>query len=149
MNKIEIIAAGQRWKKTSPLRPLWDDYCTRLAWPLTLHEIEGRNAAEEHKKILEKIDNGAFLFVLDETGKDLRSIDFARKLEDLSVQGQGHAQFVIGGADGVSQEIRNKAGFLLSLGKQTWPHMLVRVMLAEQLYRACQIQAGHPYHRES
>lgn len=146
MTRIDIIAAGRM--KNDSFSSLFTEYRKHLDWAVNLHEIEGRNAAEEAKKLEEKHDPRAFLFVLDETGKSLKSIDFAKKIEDLSVRGQSHIQFIIGGADGLPESLKKKANFLLSFGVQTWPHMLVRVMLIEQIYRARQIIAGHPYHRE-
>ncbi len=146
MRRIDIIAAGKM--RAGPVSDLWSEYRKRLKWPVNLIEIEGRNAAEEQRKLAEKIEPGAFLFALDEKGKSLRSADFATRLEKLAVEGQSHIQFLVGGADGLNESLRNKAGYLLSFGSQTWPHMLVRVMLMEQLYRARQIIDGHPYHRE-
>lgn len=146
MIRIEILAAGRM--KPGPHLELWKEYAGRMAWPLSLTEIDARSQAGEWKKLQEKIDPRAFLFVMDERGKSLRSMDFAARLDRLSAEGASTAQFLIGGADGLSDEIRKKAGMLLSLGPQTWPHMLARVMLAEQIYRAQQILAGHPYHRE-
>jgi 23S rRNA (pseudouridine1915-N3)-methyltransferase len=146
MLRIDIIAAGKM--RAGPHLELWNDYKKRLQWPVTLVEIEGRNAAEEQQKLAEKIAPGAYLFALDEKGKSLRSADFAVRLDKLASEGGGHVQFVIGGADGLSDALRKKANFLLSFGAQTWPHMLARVMLMEQIYRARQIIAGHPYHRE-
>ena len=146
MLRIEIIAAGRM--KNGPHRTLWDEYAKQMTpWTLKLTEIEGQNTADEHKKLAAKIDPSAFLFVLDEKGKSLASKNFATKLDGLATEARP-VQFIIGGADGLPQIIRDKAGFLLSFGIQTWPHMMVRVMLAEQIYRAKQILAGHPYHRE-
>lgn len=146
MIRIEILAVGKM--RAGPMADLWQDYAGRMTWPFGVTEVEGRSPAEELKKLRDKIDPRAFLFVMDERGKSLRSLDFASRLDKLAAEGAGHIQFVIGGADGLNDEIRKKAGALLSLGPQTWPHMLVRVMLAEQIYRAQQILAGHPYHRE-
>jgi 23S rRNA (pseudouridine1915-N3)-methyltransferase len=146
MLRIDVIAAGKM--RAGPLPELWNDYKKRLQWPVTLIEIEGRNAAEEQKKLADKITAGAYIFALDERGKSLGSTDFASRLDKLASEGRNHVQFIIGGADGLSEPLRKKADFLLSFGSQTWPHMLVRVMLIEQIYRARQIIAGHPYHRE-
>ena len=88
------------------------------------------------------------LIVLDERGTILSSPKFAERLAHWRDQGQAEACFVIGGADGIAPEIRDRADFALSLGKMVWPHMLARVMLTEQLYRAASILAGAPYHRE-
>jgi len=134
--------------KAGPQQSLWEDYNRRLTWPLSLHEIEGRDNAEECAKIEKKMNAQAFIFALDEKGKSIGSRDFAGKLETLTAEGRPDIQFIIGGADGLSPEIRKKSHFLLSFGMQTWPHMLARVMLIEQIYRAQQILSGHPYHRD-
>ncbi len=110
-------------------------------------EIEARNQADEIKKLQDKIRPDAYVIALDERGKSLSSPDFARKIQDLMDQGRPCIQFIIGGADGLNDDIRKRADTLLSFGVQTWPHMMVRAMLMEQIYRARQIIAGHPYHR--
>ena len=146
MLRIEIIAAARL--KKGAFADLRDEYLKRMSWPVTITEIEGRNAEEEQIKLVEKIRPGAILIALDEKGKVFTSREFASKLSALSTQGQTDVQFLIGGADGLNDEIRKRARFLLAFGPQTWPHMMVRVMLLEQLYRAQQIIAGHPYHRD-
>lgn len=146
MIRVEIIAAGKLRDKA--LLSLWQDYAKRLTWPLTLHEIEGKKPGDEQKKIIERINPDAYLFVMDERGKSLTSPAFAKKLEAIAADSVSDVQFIIGGADGLDENIRSRADFLLSFGAQTWPHMLARIMLAEQIYRARQILAGHPYHRE-
>jgi len=146
MIHIDIIAVGKLRDKA--LLSLWQNYTKQLRWPLALYEIDARKPDGIEEKILEKINPRSHLFILDERGKSLPSPDFAKKLEDITTNGISTIQFIIGGADGLSDKIRQKADFLLSFGVQTWPHMLVRIMLAEQIYRARQILAGHPYHRE-
>lgn len=146
MLRIEIIAAARL--KKGAFADLRDEYLKRMSWPVTITEIEGRGAEEEQVKLVEKIRPGAILIALDEKGKVFTSREFASKLSALSTQGQTDVQFLIGGADGLNDEIRKRARFLLAFGPQTWPHMMVRVMLLEQLYRAQQIIAGHPYHRD-
>ncbi len=146
MLRIEILAAARL--KKGPFADLRDEYLKRMAWPVSITEIEGRNAAEEQARLAEKTRPGAALIALDERGKVFTSRAFASRLSDLSAQGQTDVQFLIGGADGLSDDIRRRARFLLAFGPQTWPHMMVRVMLLEQLYRAQQIIAGHPYHRD-
>lgn len=146
MLRIEILAAARL--KKGAFADLRDEYLKRMAWPVSITEIEGRNAEDEQARLVEKIRPGALLIALDEKGKVFTSRDFAGKLSALSTQGQTDVQFLIGGADGLNDEIRNRARFLLAFGPQTWPHMMVRVMLLEQLYRAQQIIAGHPYHRD-
>ncbi|MCB1562737.1 MAG: 23S rRNA (pseudouridine(1915)-N(3))-methyltransferase RlmH [Alphaproteobacteria bacterium] len=150
--KIDIIAAGRLRK--GPLFELLQEYERRLKWSLSIHEIESKHTAaaaiqqDEEAKILKQLSPGAFIIAMDERGQSLPSLDFAKKIGDLQTNGHSHLQFVIGGADGLTDTLRTQAGFLLSFGRQTWPHMLARVMLLEQIYRAQQILDGHPYHRE-
>ena len=147
MNAITLIAVGKN-KAKSPFYELWNQYVKRMSSKVTLYEIEARSTQEEHQKILEKINPSYPLICLDEQGKSFSSQDFSKQLQRFQLDGASHIQFVIGGADGLSQEIRSKANVVMSFGQQTWPHMMVRVMLIEQIYRAQQILAGHPYHRE-
>ncbi len=104
--------------------------------------------ASEAEGLSRVVPKGALLCVLDERGKVLTSPDFANLLRRWRDEGRGDVAFVIGGADGISAELRARADYKLSFGKMVWPHMLVRVMLGEQLYRAASILAGSPYHRE-
>jgi 23S rRNA (pseudouridine1915-N3)-methyltransferase len=145
MASIEFITVGKL--KNDPLLDVFDDYKKRLTWKFTLHELEGKSQADQLARISEKLNPNAALIVMDERGKSLASRDFAAKMDQWQTAFQV-IQFVIGGADGLSDEIRKKATMLLSLGSQTWPHMLARVMLMEQVYRAQQILSGHPYHRD-
>lgn len=147
--KINIIAVGKL--KNSPLLDLCDEYVKRIGWKVTLKEIDAPKAstsAIEAPLILKHLPPDAFIIALDERGETYCSPDFAKKLEKWREQASGNElTFLIGGADGFDEQVRKRAKFLLSFGKQTWPHMLVRVMLLEQVYRAQQILAGHPYHR--
>jgi 23S rRNA (pseudouridine1915-N3)-methyltransferase len=93
------------------------------------------------------IPNGAKIITLDERGKLLTSPEFSKCLANFRDQGQGHLAFIIGGADGIDPSLRARADMSISFGSMVWPHMLVRVMLSEQLYRAVSILAGSPYHR--
>ncbi|MAH06406.1 MAG: 23S rRNA (pseudouridine(1915)-N(3))-methyltransferase RlmH [Pseudomonadota bacterium] len=150
--RIEVISCGRL--KKGPMKDLIDEYQSRIRWSLTIHEIESRyrepdnQQADEERKILDKLDSHAFIVVLDERGNGLKSLDFAKTIENLQNTGENHIQFIIGGAEGLTAPVRDKANLLLSFGQQTWPHMLARVLLLEQIYRAQQIIAGHPYHRE-
>ena len=144
--KIDIIAVGRL--KSGSFLDLWNEYAKRLTWSVNLIEIEGRSKDEENSRLAEKLNSRAYIFIMDEKGKSLPSRDFAQRFDNLMAEGQSHIQFVIGGADGLEDSVRQKADFLLSFGDQTWPHKLVRVMLIEQIYRASQIIAGHPYHRD-
>lgn len=145
MSDIEIIAVGRM--KRSPLLPVWEEYLKRLRNKPEIHEIRTGNKDEENRAVLEKLQQNAFVVVLDEQGRSLKSSDFSKKLENIFISGR-NLQFVIGGADGLNRAVRERADLSLSFGNQTWPHLLVRVMLIEQIYRAQQIQSGHPYHRE-
>jgi 23S rRNA (pseudouridine1915-N3)-methyltransferase len=152
MLKVEIIAVGRL--KSGPLLDLFKGYQKQLRWKLTVHEVESRYKdapniqADEHAKIEALLDQSSFIVVMDERGNGLKSLDFASTIQNLLNSGESKIQFIIGGADGLSDEIRGRANLLLSFGQQTWPHMLARIMLIEQIYRAQQILAGHPYHRE-
>jgi 23S rRNA (pseudouridine1915-N3)-methyltransferase len=123
-----------------------------MTWDVSLREIDapkGSTSAEELPLILKALPKQAFIVALDERGATLTSPEFTKKIEIWQNQAPANEiYFLIGGADGFAEEIRRKANFLLSFGKQTWPHMLVRVMLLEQIYRAQQISVGHPYHRQ-
>ncbi len=144
---IEIIAVG-KLKASSPFAYLFSNYARRLQGKMSLIELEGRSQDDELKKIESKLSPSSSLIVLDEKGQSLPSRQFAKKLEYLQSHKSGAIQFVIGGADGLNNTIRERADLLMSFGAQTWPHMLARVMLIEQIYRAQQILANHPYHRE-
>jgi 23S rRNA (pseudouridine1915-N3)-methyltransferase len=132
-----------------------EEYQKRLTrfWPLKVIELSPAHGSgaqvkeQEGKLLLSKISNDP-LIVLDERGKQFTSQEFAKKLGNFEDAGHGHIQFAIGGADGFSNEVREKAALLLSLSKFTLAHMMVRPILAEQLYRAATIQSGHPYHRD-
>ncbi|MCL4125923.1 UNVERIFIED_CONTAM: hypothetical protein GTU68_023110 [Idotea baltica] len=103
--------------------------------------------AEEAVLLRRAIPKGAVLITLDERGKVISSPDFAHQLADYRDQGRGDIAIIIGGADGIARELRQEADFSISFGKMVWPHMLVRVMIAEQLYRAASILNNSPYHR--
>jgi 23S rRNA (pseudouridine1915-N3)-methyltransferase len=151
--RITIAAVG-KWK-AGPERALFDEYKKRLKWPLALKEVEERRPlpAPQLKSLEAELllgaipDKAASLIALDVRGKTFSSEALAKQIALWQQNGTAEAAFVIGGADGLDESIRKRAGLLLSLGAMTWPHMLVRVMLIEQLYRAQQILAGHPYHR--
>ena len=145
MSPIEFITVGKL--KNDPLLDVFNDYKKRLTTKFTLLEIDSKTHSEQVSKIQNALTPTAAIVVMDERGKSLSSRDFSSKMEQWFVS-CGHIQFVIGGADGLSDEIRSRAAMLLSFGAQTWPHMMARVMLMEQVYRAQQILAGHPYHRD-
>lgn len=118
--------------------------------PVTITEIEDRRGggmAAEAPLLTRAIPDGAALVVLDERGQMLTSPEFARRIAGFRDQARDIA-FVIGGADGIDPALRARADLAISFGCMVWPHMLVRVMLAEQIYRATTILGGSPYHRE-
>ena len=119
-----------------------DRYLKRIGWPTKVTELPDRGG-----KTLELQANGVTV-TLDETGKPLSSTELAKALESWRDGGKREARFLIGAADGHGEEQRRNADLLLSFGPATWPHLLVRAMLAEQLFRATSILANHPYHRE-
>jgi len=137
---LHIVARGKIGR--SPEAELTERYLKRIAWPTKVTELpdKGGNAPEPAA-------NGVTI-VLDERGKPLSSIEFAKKLEGWRDTGRREARFLIGAADGHGQSVKEHADLLLSFGPATWPHMLARAMLAEQLFRATSILANHPYHRE-
>jgi 23S rRNA (pseudouridine1915-N3)-methyltransferase len=150
--RLHIVAVGKL--KAGPHAALAQHYAERLAWPLVLREVEEKRplpAAElkerEGALLLAAAPTGAVLVALDERGKTLTSAAFAQKIAQWRDAGTADLAFLIGGADGLAESVRQKAQLVLSLGAMTWPHLLARGMLLEQLYRAQQILAGHPYHR--
>jgi len=150
--RLTLIAVGRA--RRGPEQELFNSYMKRLRPGLELIEVEEKRPlsgaelkAREAELIADKIPEGAYLIALDERGKAAPSRAFAEKLGELQDGGRDVA-FIIGGADGLDESLRARADHLLGFGPQTWPHMLVRVMLAEQVYRAQSILAGHPYHRD-
>ena len=137
---LHIVARGKIGR--SPEAELVDRYLKRIPWPSKMTELPHRGGK------LPDLPTDAVVIVLDERGQALSSAEFARKLEAWRDGGKREARFLIGGADGHDEEQRRKTDLLLSFGPATWPHLLVRGMLAEQLFRATSILANHPYHRE-
>jgi len=151
--KITLIAVGKL--KKSPEKEIFDDYIKRLKVDFILKEVEdkknlsGEKLKEaESKLIKEHIPDSAVIVALDERGKVISSRDFADKIEKWQGEGANNLVFIIGGADGLHESIRERADLTLSFGKLTWPHMLARVMFSEQIYRAFSIIDSHPYHRD-
>jgi 23S rRNA (pseudouridine1915-N3)-methyltransferase len=137
---LHIIARGKIAR--SPEAELTDRYLKRIAWPVKLTELPERGGNGPAVAV------GSVTILLDERGEALASMAFAKKLEAWRDGGKREARFLIGGADGHGEEARGQADLLMSFGPATWPHLLARAMLAEQLYRATSILANHPYHRE-
>jgi 23S rRNA (pseudouridine1915-N3)-methyltransferase len=137
---LHIVARGKIGR--SPEAELVDRYLKRIGWPTKVTELPDRGG-----KTLELPANGVTV-TLDETGKPLSSTELAKALECWRDGGKREARFLIGAADGHDEKQRRNSDLLLSFGPATWPHLLVRAMLAEQLFRATSILANHPYHRE-
>ena len=137
---LHVIARGKIAR--SPEAELVARYEKRIAWPVKFTELP-----ETGGKVSDPITPHRTV-LLDERGSDLTSREFATILERWRDEGVREARFVLGAADGHSREEREDADLLLAFGKATWPHLLARAMLAEQLYRATTIVAGHPYHRD-
>lgn len=154
--RVTICAVGRLRK--GPEKALIDDYLDRFdktgrglgLGPVDLREVEDKKGGgmPAEAALLDKaIPDGSLICTLDERGKLMSSPDFADMLGKWRDQGCGNVAFVIGGADGIDPALRARADAALSFGKMVWPHMLARVMLSEQLYRAASILAGSPYHR--
>lgn len=154
--RIHICAVGRL--RAGPERILIQDYLTRFdrtgrglgLGPSTIHEVEDKKGGGMPAEafLLERtLPKGTVICTLDERGTLLSSPDFAHQIAKWRDAGTSDLSFVIGGADGIDPSLRSKADFSISLGKMVWPHMLVRAMLSEQLYRAASILAGSPYHR--
>ncbi|MEC9342456.1 MAG: 23S rRNA (pseudouridine(1915)-N(3))-methyltransferase RlmH [Pseudomonadota bacterium] len=158
--RLLIGAVGRM--KSGPESQLLDRYCDRIRktgrtlgiGTLAQREIAESRAArpqarrdEEATGLLAALAPGGMVVSLDETGRDEGSLDFARRIETGLGDGTPEIAFLIGGPDGHGAEIAGRAHHLLRFGRATWPHQFVRVMLAEQLYRAVTILSGHPYHR--
>lgn len=152
--KLHLICVGRLRK--GPEKVMVDDYLDRFAKtgralglpPVTLTELDARGAGQEAEAALidKALPAGAALAMLDERGEQLTSPEFAARIGAWRDQARDVA-LIIGGADGLPPDLRARADLALSFGRVVWPHMLVRVMVAEQLYRAASILAGGPYHR--
>lgn len=154
--RIHVCAVGRL--RAGPEHTLIQDYLKRFdrtgrplsLGPASIIEVEDKkNTGKVGEAVLlqRSTPEGSVICALDERGKTLSSPQFADLLADMRDQGTRDLAFVIGGADGLAPDIRDQAQFALSFGAMVWPHMLARVMLCEQLYRAASILAGKPYHR--
>lgn len=158
--RMTLIAVGRM--KAGPEQELAARYLTRLrksgaalgldfAGVVELAESRAADAdarkADEAARILAALPDKAALMVLDETGKTPSSDEFALRLAALRDEPLRDLGIVVGGPDGLSPSLRSQASAIVALGRMTWPHQLARILVAEQLYRATTILAGHPYHR--
>ncbi len=155
--RVTIAAIGRA--KTGPEAALTSDYISRFnrtgkalgLGPCVIVEREDRKKggrAAEGALLLDALPGGARVIALDERGRSFTSREFATQLAKWRDDGLRDCAFVIGGADGLGSAVRDRADLSISFGKMVWPHMLARVMLTEQLYRAATILSGSPYHRD-
>ena len=150
--KLLIAAIGRAPR--GPERDLYEHYAARIRWPLALRELEEKRKLppvqmiqRESELLLEAAPAKAVLVALDRRGKVLDSEAFAGQLGRWRDDSVSDVAFLIGGADGHPESLLKRSALAVSFGAMTWPHLLARAMLAEQLYRAQQLLAGHPYHR--
>jgi 23S rRNA (pseudouridine1915-N3)-methyltransferase len=151
--RITIVAVGRL--RAGPEKNLVDHFAKRITWPLNIHEVEEKKNLKgdalkrrEGELLLDHCPAGSQIVALDERGKEISSRAFAKRVSEWQDDSIGDLSIVIGGADGLDKVVRQRANLTISFGRLTWPHMLVRGMLVEQIYRAQQIIAGHPYHRD-
>lgn len=138
---LHIIARGKIGR--SPEAELVDRYLKRVTWPTRITELPDRGG-----RLPAPAATPFVTVMLDEKGRQLSSMEFAGRLSDWRDGGMRECRLMIGGADGFDDEARAGADLLIAFGRMTWPHMITRAMLAEQLWRATSILANHPYHRE-
>ncbi|WP_417620947.1 23S rRNA (pseudouridine(1915)-N(3))-methyltransferase RlmH [Parasphingorhabdus sp.] len=138
--RLHIVARGKIGR--SPEAEIVDRYAKRVSWDVKISELPDQGGK------FPKLDGVTKIVAMDEAGENWTSKKFANLLSAWRDDGVRETRFLIGAADGLSAEERSSADHLFSFGKATWPHMMARAMLAEQLFRATSILAGHPYHRE-
>ncbi|SPF79630.1 23S rRNA (pseudouridine(1915)-N(3))-methyltransferase RlmH [Pseudoprimorskyibacter insulae] len=154
--RVHLCVVGRL--RSGPEKDLIDDYLDRFdksgrsmgLGPVTVTEVEdkkGGGMSAEAALLRKALPKGARICALDERGKLVTSPQFANRIAQWRDTGTSDLAFIIGGADGIDPTLRAEADMLLSFGKMVWPHMLARVMLSEQIYRAATILAGGPYHR--
>jgi len=150
--KLTIIAIGRAGR--GPERDLYEHYASRIRWPLALRELDekkklppARLVEREGDLLLTAVPANAKVVALDRRGKAFDSEALARQLQRWRDDSVADICFLIGGANGHGEQLLKRADLVLSFGAMTWPHLLARAMLAEQIYRAQQMLAGHPYHR--
>ena len=151
--KFNILSIGKF--KDKSCETLFYEYKKRMDFDINLKELnlkksyEGEKLKEEEGKLLLQncTTNNSKTICLDERGKIISTIDFCNLITNYQNYGVSDINFIIGGAEGLSQDVRDKSDFILSFGKMVFPHLFVRVMLIEQLYRVYTLQNGHPYHK--
>lgn len=151
---MRLVVAAVGRVRGGPLAALFDDYARRSTWPVDLVEVpvgagddRDRRRIREAQGLEQAVARARVRIALDETGETLDSAAFAERMRLWRDDGEPCLGFQIGGPDGLDRRILDRADLKLAFGRMTWPHQLVRVMLAEQIWRAASILAGHPYHR--
>jgi 23S rRNA (pseudouridine1915-N3)-methyltransferase len=153
--KITIISIGSF--ENSQYQKIFYDFAKRLKWSISLKEILPKNSTNfskpqikenEANLILKAIKPGSKLIALDEKGKQFSSQNFTKIISDFALNGNSDLTFIIGGAEGLSPKIIDNCHLVISLSPLTFPHLMVRIILIEQIYRAYSIINNHPYHRE-
>jgi 23S rRNA (pseudouridine1915-N3)-methyltransferase len=151
--KINILSIG-KFKKNNCYQELFNEYRKRTKWDINLKELIVKKKAVgetlkelEAKTLLNNISNNSKIIVLDERGKNITTSEFADIFFKYETNNVEAVDFIIGGATGLTETIRQKADFVLSFGKMVFPHLMVRIMLIEQIYRVFTIKSGHPYHK--
>lgn len=137
---LHIVARGRIGR--GPEAELFERYARRISWPVKITELPDQGGRVPPR------DPDGVTVALDERGEQLTSVELARRLEKWRDAGRRECRFLIGAADGHDEPERASADLLLAFGRATWPHLLARAMLMEQLFRATSILANHPYHRE-
>jgi 23S rRNA (pseudouridine1915-N3)-methyltransferase len=145
--KVTILAIG-KCKHSSPEAQIIAEYVKRSGWDIIIKEKDNSTREDEGKFLQSSIPSGAKVIVLDERGVNIKSMELAQKIEKWIVDGCSEICFLIGGADGHLQSTRDMADLVLSFGQLTLPHILMRAVLSEQIYRLQTIINHHPYHRE-
>ena len=146
--KITILCAGKIKEKF--YQDAIAEYNKRLSRYCKCNVIEvadGPDIQAEAERFLMKIPEDAYVITLEIMGKSLNSVELAKKIENLGIEGKSHICFIIGGSDGISERVLNKSDFALSFSDLTFPHQLMRVILFEQIYRAFKIISNEPYHK--
>ncbi len=151
--RILIAAVGRL--KAGPERALFEHYAGRVTFPFCLKEVEekrrlaaGKLTKREAELLLGAAPQGAVIIAMDERGQALSSAALANRIGAWRDEGWRDLAFLIGGPQGLDESLKGRADLVLSLGPMTWPHMLARGLLAEQIYRAQCILSGHPYHKQ-
>jgi 23S rRNA (pseudouridine1915-N3)-methyltransferase len=152
---MHIVIAAIGKQKSGPEQALYEHYAARLKWKITVREYEIKKAMEDAARkeqeaslLLKACEGAQHLIAMDARGEQMTSPELASHLRKVRDNGARTIAFIIGGADGLHKNVLARAQTSLSLGRVTWPHQLMRGLLAEQLYRAQSILGGHPYHRE-